>query len=570
MLNNDQNSSTDRANTTSNLSQSPVLQASPSGGVVATLQPGQAGFAEVKTESGRQDNSEQTVFNGVGIPRNKVEVALPQSAQFVETGDTIVANEPEVAAQPSVVQNSEQPTKTMPSSVLNYKIGNDLPKKKTVKWFFPAIFGALALLIVGSLGVYFWQRARQNAQQAAAMPDEVVVTTLDYWGLWEPSETLNRVFREFEASNPGISVNYIKQDINGYRERLQTAIATANGPDLFRYHASWRGYLDNDLAALPSSVMSVAQFNNNFYPVMTAQLTNENGEIKGIPLMYDSLALLYNKDMYTEAGLEAPKTWTQFSQNARKLTKYENNGYIAVSGAAFGLADNVDFVSDIIGMLAVQSGADLQQPSSAIIADVLTFYTNFYNNESQRVWDTTFDNSTLAFARGETAMIFAPSWAIHDILAVNPNLNIGVASVPQLNTENPAEWATYWTEGVNNNSPRKEAAWKLLEYLSSENVLTQLYKEQASIRLFGEIYPRRGMSDLLANNAYLQPYLLNATDAVGYPLNDKTFDEALDDANKAITVSVINALTTDDHKRSTAADLAVDLVEQWQENALLF
>ncbi|MDO5561761.1 MAG: extracellular solute-binding protein, partial [bacterium] len=400
-------------------------------------------------------------------------------------------------------------------------------------------------------------------------PEEVVVTTLDYWGLWEPSDTLSRVLREFEASNPGISVNYSKQSIDGYRERLQTAIATANGPDLFRYHASWQGYLNENLATLPSSVMSATQFATSFYPVAAEQLTDTEGNIKGIPLMYDSLALLYNKDMYTEAGLEVPKTWTQFSQNARKLTKYEKNGYIAVSGAAFGLADNVDFASDIIGMLAVQSGADLSQPSSAIIADVLTFYTNFYNSESQRVWDTTFDNSTMAFARGETAMIFAPSWLIHDILAINPNLNIGVASVPQLNTDNPVEWATYWTEGVNNNSPRKEAAWKLLEYLSSESVLTQLYKEQASARLFGEIYPRPAMADLLASNTYLQPYLLNARNAVGYPLNDKTFDEALDDANKAITVSVINELTTG-KKRSTAAELAVDLVEQWQENAILF
>lgn len=564
MLNNGQNSQADQSKPTTNTSQSPVIQASPSGGVVATLQPGQAGFSEIKAQSGRRDNSEQTVFNGIGIPKNKVEVALPQSEQFA-TGETIVAK----PAAPEPTAQTPPPEKTVPTSVLNYKIGNDLEKKKPVKWFFPVIFGALGLLIVAALGFYFWRRAQQNRQAAVAQPEEIVITTLDYWGLWEPSDTLARVLREFEASNPGISVNYSKQNIDGYRERLQTAIATATGPDLFRYHASWRSYLDEDLAALPDAVMPAAQFSSSFYPVAVEQLTDAEGNIKGIPLMYDGLALLYNKDMYAQAGLEVPKTWTQFSQNARRLTQYENNGYISVSGAAFGLAENVDFVSDIIGMLAVQSGTNLNQPSSAIIADVLTFYTNFYNSEAQRVWDTTFDNSTMAFARGETAMIFAPSWLIHDILAINPNLNIGVASVPQLNTEDPIEWATYWTEGVNNNSPRKEAAWRLLEYLSSENVLTQLYREQASVRLFGEIYPRPAMADLLANNAFLQPYLLNARSAVGYPLNDKTFDEALNDANKAITISVINELTTG-NRRKTASELAVDLVEQWQENAILF
>ncbi|MDO5561600.1 MAG: hypothetical protein Q4G02_02385, partial [bacterium] len=188
MLNNDQNSQVDQSKPVTNGSQSPVIQASPSGGVVATLQPGQAGFSEIKAESGRRDNSEQTVFNGVGIPKNRVEVALPQSEQFT-MGETIVAKP--TAAPAAQTPPPAAAEKTVPTSVLNYKIGNDLEKKKPIKWFFPVIFGALALLIVAVLGFYFWRRAQQNKQAAVAQPEEVVVTTLDYWGLWEPSDTLS-------------------------------------------------------------------------------------------------------------------------------------------------------------------------------------------------------------------------------------------------------------------------------------------------------------------------------------------------------------------------------------------
>ncbi len=509
----------------------PTIQASPSGGVVATLQPGQSGFEDnIKIESARKDNFVEQ--NGVTDFRQEVatKVDLPQ---------TVENRRFETKNMGQAEQNQQKP-----ASVLNYKVGNDLQKKKKKSLFLPILFGILGLAIIGGLIFYFYEKRVEQLSTAVATPKpEPEVITLDYWGLWEPSTTLTQVLRDFETKNPGISVNYIKQDVNGYRARLENAIETSNGPDVFRYHASWRSYLDGELDAVPQSVMTTDEFKQTFYPVVAEQLTNEKEEIKGIPLMYDSLALLYNKDLYAKAGLEVPQSWAQFRTNALKLTKYGADNYIETSGAAMGLSSNIDFTSDIIGMLILQSGGDFNNLNQKIVSDVLAFYTNFYNIKQQRVWDSSFDNSLLAFARGETAMIFAPSWAIHDVLLVNPNLNIGVASVPQLNKDEPVEWATYWVEGVNTNSPRKEAAWKLLSYLSSEEVLRELYAEQADLRLFGEIYPRRAMADLLADDPYLQPYLWQADKARSFPINDRTFDEALDDENKNWIKAIIDELT---------------------------
>lgn len=533
----------------------PVLQASPSGGVVAVLQPGQPGFDDkIRAESERKDNF---VYQAGAPNTNRGETAQIELPQVSEgEGSTVAA-----AAQES---SKDAP----PTTVLNYKIGNDLQKKQKTKWFVPVILGALGLFIVGTLGFYFYNRSMEKQRQAIeTVPAETVITTLEYWGLWEPSQMLTTVLKDFETANPGISVNYIKKDINGYREALQSAIATTSGPDVFRYHASWRSYLAPNLETMPETVMTTAQFGQEFYPVMSEQLKNAEDQIQGMPLMYDSLAILYNKDLYQEAGLETPKTWNEFRANAVALTQKNTDGSIEVAGAALGLADNIDFVPDIIGLLAVQSGADLAAPETNIISDVLTFYTNFYNSETQRTWDETFDSSTNAFARGEVAMILAPSWLIHDIWGINPDLNVGVASVPQLDEDNPKEWATYWVEGVSANSPRQEAAWKLLAYLSSEEVLQALYEEQDSVRLFGEIYPRPSMADLLATDPYAQPYLFRASAAVGYPLNDKTFDNALDDANKDATRRAINGLTNERRGNSdNLSSAANQLINSWHNN----
>lgn len=568
MINNDQNP----LNTTFSPSPDPIsqlpimpnIQASPSGGVVATLQPGQDSFEnKIKVESARKDNFVEQ--NGPTDFRQEVttSVELPQAVAAEKN------HEEKFNAQ-ALNTNKQQDG---PTSVLNYKIGNDLQKKQKTKLFLPILLGGLGLVIVAGLGWFFYEKSVQKKQLATVEPTtQAEVITLDYWGLWEPSQTLTQVLKDFETENPGISVNYVKQNISGYRQRLETAIATGNGPDLFRYHASWRSYLNDSLDTLPATTMTNEQFAQTFYPVATKQLSDTEGNIKGIPLMYDGLALLYNKDLYQQADLEVPKTWAEFKSNARLLTKYGANNYIESAGAAMGLADNVDFATDIVGLLTAQTllsadeQADVSNPDPQTVADVLTYYTSFYNESGKRTWDETFDNSTSAFARGEVAMILAPSWTIHDVLKINPNLNIGVAAMPQLDVEKPINWATYWAEGVNVNSPRKTAAWKLLKYMSSADVLKQLYQEQIALRDFGEIYSRTDMADLLANNNYIQSYLLNADKAIGLPLNDKTFDEALNDENKKLTSAVINQLTLEANKNVDLTKAATKLIANWQQN----
>lgn len=554
MIDNGQNSSNNNSTSAGSVAKMPSIQASPSGGVVATLQPGQHGFEDkIKVESGRKDNFVVQESGADFRQETTGKIELPQT---VSQGASLKA------------ETAKAETKQTPTSVLNYKVGNDLEKKQKKSIFLPILFAILGLAIVGALIYYFYEKSVTAIPESTPEPQPEVVT-LDYWGLWEPSETLTQVLKDFEADNPGVSVHYVKQDIDGYRQRLQNALIAGNGPDVFRYHASWRSYLNEELDTLPSAVMTTEEFGEAFYPVAAEQLTDDNGQIKGIPLMYDGLALLYNKDLYAQAGLEVPRNWTQFRSNAQLLTRYGANDYIETSGAAMGLADNINFVPDTFGLLLAQSGADSENIDAATAGDVLTFYTNFYNAPGQRIWDETFANSMEAFARGETAMILAPSWMIHDVLEINPNLSLGVASVPQLDEAKPVDWATYWVEGVNTNSSRKEKAWKLLSYLSSEKVLRQLYEEQASIREFGEIYPRPAMADLLAENPYVQPYLVNAERAVGFPLNDKTFDDALDDANKNWTATIVNQVTID--KKSDTVDLArmaEQLVNGWTDNLI--
>ena len=144
---------------------------------------------------------------------------------------------------------------------------------------------------------------------------------------------------------------------------------------------------------------------------------------------------------------------------AKKLTQEDpETGRILLSGVAMGLAVNIDFATDIIGLLGAQRGINWANPDSKLAMDAILYYASFAKNSESKTWDEWMGNSTQAFAEGRVAMIFAPSWLIHDILKLNPVLPIGVAPVPQLNEAQVADWATYWVEGVNKATAYQDAA----------------------------------------------------------------------------------------------------------------
>ena len=394
---------------------------------------------------------------------------------------------------------------------------------------------ALILILVLVISQVFGGNNKEETTPTVKEDPGLVETaepvSLTYWGLWEDSQIISEVINDFEEKNPNVTIDYRKQSHLDYRERLQQAIASGNGPDIFRFHATWGMMIGESLAAMPTDVMTATEYQSTFYPVAYDQL-QINGQIVGIPLMYDGLALIYNKEMLKTANLSVPSTWSELRSVANQLTVPSNpsdrsNTNITRGGLAIGNAGNVDHFSDILALLILQNGGDPADPSSKYVSDAVTFYTNFAKQD--KVWSDRLPNSTVAFARGEAAMILAPSWRIHDIQNLNPDLDFGVAPVPQLDSANPVAWATYWAEGVSDQSKNKDVAWAFLEYLSSPEVLQKFYADASKIRSFGEIYPRQDMAAELESDELVAAYLEDAPIASSWYMASFTHDNGIND-----------------------------------------
>lgn len=424
------------------------------------------------------------------------------------------------------------------------------PKRSFLK-FIPLILGGIALLSVlvlaamrflgggssgNSVSVSSQNSAATSTGSQQAAPSKQI--TLQYWGLWEESDTLEEIFDDFSAANPGILVQYRKQSHREYRERLESAIASGTGPDVFRFHAAWTPMLKEELEPAPSSVMTVSQMSQDFYPVVSSQLVHD-GEVVGLPLMYDGLALFYNKKALETAAVSVPQTWADLKTAAKTLT-IRSGEQIDRAGAALGAAANIEHFSDILGLLLVQNGANLENPSSTEAIQALTFYTDFMTKDA--VWDRTLPNSIAAFAEGKVAMIFAPSWRVHEIVSMNPELDFDTAPVPKL-TDAEFAWASYWAEGVSSQSDNSDAAWKLLEYMASEEVQQKLYSAASQEREFGPLYSRVDMASEIIDSKYVGAFLEDAPQATSWYMCSSTHDSGINDEIIRYYADAVNGVT---------------------------
>lgn len=348
-----------------------------------------------------------------------------------------------------------------------------------------------------------------------------------WWGLWEDTNVVTPLINAYESSHPGVKITYVAQSPQDYKERLSSSLSKGEGPDIFTFHNTWSPMFKADLDALPSSVMTAADYSKNFYPVITSDLSYGNS-IVGLPLGYDALTLYINQDIFDKSGKTPPTTWDDFRNVAKALTIKDDRGVISQAGAAMGRTENVDHWQEILALLMIQNGVDLGNPTGKNAEDALTYFTLFSSGDG--IWDTTLPTSTQAFAAGKLAMYIAPSWRTFEITQKNPNLKFKTVPIPQLPKDNPAQlditYATYWAQGVWSKSASKSTAWDFLNYLATTDSLQKLYQNETAVRSFGEAYPRTDMASLLTNHPILGSIITQAPGARSWYLASRTFDGA--------------------------------------------
>ncbi len=314
--------------------------------------------------------------------------------------------------------------------------------------------------------------------------------TLQFWGFEDDQEVWRGVIEAFRKQYPHIDVSYRRLPERTYEETLVNSLAEGKGPDLFLLRNTALDEHRDKIFPLPrkSSPFTPVEMARTFVDDPAGLLMTEGGDLLGLPIFVDSLALFYNKDIFAANGIaQAPRTWDEAAALSQHLTTRAENGDLVRSGLALGGSDNIAHAMEIVSAFIFQRGDAIVRGNAVALGEgaieALAFYTSFADSASQNFsWTNRMLGSLDAFAEGKAAMAIGFAADSDRIRAKNPHANFGVAPLPQLSgARAPRTYAQYWFPAVSRLSKAPQAAWQFIFYAAYPEG-AELYRERAGGR----------------------------------------------------------------------------------------
>ena len=241
--------------------------------------------------------------------------------------------------------------------------------------------------------------------------------TLTYWAsnqgtsIDADKEALTPLLETF-TGDTGITVNLEVIGWNDLQTRIQTAVTSGDAPDVVNIGNTWAVSLQATGAflELDDEAMTAVGGANKF--VATALETCGAAETvpTSLPLYGLAYGLYYNRKMFSDAGLEPPRTWEEMVEAAKRLTSTATGVY-GLSLAAGSYTENAHYAF----INAAQNGSDLfddqENPTftgQGVVDGILRYLNLMQTDKVVNTSNAQYDNGTDSvadFANGKAAMI---------------------------------------------------------------------------------------------------------------------------------------------------------------------
>ena len=268
-------------------------------------------------------------------------------------------------------------------------------------------------------------------------------------------------------------------------------------------------YMSNDmLLDLTDKIAESDKIDPENYPEDIWGLYTYDDKYYAVPKDVDTIALWYNKTMFDEAGLAYPTadwTWDDVSEAAKKLTKDDGSQYGLAVRNDNNQAGYYNLVYDNGGYIINEDKTKSGWDDPKTIEAMKTLEGWIKDGVMPSIETMSENGEDVLFQSGKAAMVLQGSWMVaayrdNEYTAANCDL----VELPK-NAETGRRASVYnglgWAAAAN--GEHTEEAWKLLEYLGSE----EAQKKQAELGVTMSAY--KGTSDAWAKSAdfNLQAYL---------------------------------------------------------------
>lgn len=322
---------------------------------------------------------------------------------------------------------------------------------------------------------------------------------------------LEEINARFTAEYPDLEIVMTTLNLDAYSETLITNIIAGNAPDIFLVLPSIDFYSLADvnyLMPFTEEAWVDSLFTN------AKNRATYNGKVYGLPIGFNAIGVIYNKNIFTQLDLNIPTTWDEF-KNVVQIIKATGivplvagfkDAWVtqlipyAMSPTAIYKAE-VDFDLQMYQLEKTFAGSAWEQ----MMTDYIWMQDNNYFQES--ALDTDAHTSVDIMVTGEAAMIVQGSWIINSLRTKAPDIELGMFPFP------------YSDDGVNHiatgievimassaTTEHPEAVRAYIEFFAKPETMTFFLEQKGTFPTFKNLTP-----DLGEELNSLLPYLSTGT-----------------------------------------------------------
>jgi len=304
-------------------------------------------------------------------------------------------------------------------------------------------------------------------------------TVVNYW-LWLDDSTdpvWPDLVKEFNQTHPNIEVKYQTIPLSQYHDRLLTAIGSGSAPDAARFKDWWLGeFVSNDLLQpLTSYIQQWPGSSDVIQNLWSTGKTSADSPVYMLPAQYITFYLYYRADRLKAAGLEPPKTFAEFVQEAKTLTDPAKKQYgFALRGGAGGQDQWYAF------MLAL--GCHLVDGSGAVVADSQACvdanqkYIDLFRVDKVTPPTAPSDGFAQIIGGFESGITTFAAHHVGSSKSLTEKLGdkLGVTNVPPADPNKPATMMAMSGNVVFGSSKEKQAAFTFISWLDSQGPMDKM------------------------------------------------------------------------------------------------
>ena len=363
----------------------------------------------------------------------------------------------------------------------------------------------------------------------------VTLEFAQWWAPELPAGSFDKLMSDFTSQNPTIKVKLLSGPYASTKQQLVSGAASKTLPDVVGLDGAWvNDFAKQGALADLSALMSDAKFD-------ASQLASQiqlKGKTYMIPVVNFVYPLFVNNDLLTKAGVgKAPSTRTEFMDAAKKISALGGN----VKGWALPLDTAVPngIQNDVMSWLWASGGSMLQDGKPNLTSPPVKSaveYVKSLNDAGVIVpgYLTMKEQDKVEkFTTGQVGMMIDSLAHITLIKKNSPDLNFTVTAIPAEDSYTGKRGLPYasWGIGVAESSKHKTEAFKLVQFLMSQQTNAQLSTMANGFPGNKTSEPDLSKSDPLFKTAFdIYKAGTPANEFVGLPKSEdlmRSFDEQL-------------------------------------------